>query len=54
MITKMTEHYILCGDIQIPTEKNSTVSKWFQRSKKFTSSVGTFKFQQKKSSLVLK
>ena len=21
MITKMTEHYILCGDIQIPTEK---------------------------------
>ena len=29
MITKMTEPYILCGDIQIPTEKNSSVSKWF-------------------------
>ena len=28
--------------------KNSSVSKWFQRSQKFTSSVGTFKFQQKK------
>ena len=54
MITKMTEHYILCGDIQIPTEKNSSVSKRFQRSQNFTSSVGTFKFQQKKSSLVLK
>ena len=48
MITKMTEHYILCGDIQIPAEKNSSVSKWFQRSQNFTSSVRTFKFQQKK------
>ena len=54
MITKMTEHYIVCGDIQIPTEKSSSVSKWFQRSQNFTSTVGTFKFQQKKSSLVLK
>ena len=54
MITKIPEHYIVCGDIQIPTEKHSSVSKWFQRSQNFTSSVGTFKFQQKKSSLVLK
>ena len=29
MITKMTEPYILCGDIQIPTEKNSLLSRWF-------------------------
>ena len=54
MITKMTERYILCGDIQIPTEKNSSVWKWLQRSQNFTSSIGTFKFQQKKSNLVLK
>ena len=27
MISKITEHYILCGDIQIPTENNSSVSK---------------------------
>ena len=41
MITKMTEPYILCGDIQIPTEKT------FQYRNDFTSSVGTFKFQLK-------
>ena len=34
--------------------KNSSVSKWLQRPQKFTSSVGRFKFQQKKNSLVLK
>ena len=28
---KMTEPYIFCFDIQIPTEKGSLVSKWFQR-----------------------
>ena len=48
MITRMTEPYILCGDIQLPTEKNSSVSKWFWRSQNYTSSVETFKFQHKK------
>ena len=27
MITKMTEHYIVCGDIQLPTEKDSSLWK---------------------------
>ena len=40
MISKMTEPYIICGDIQIPTEKDSSVLKWFQRSQNFTSFVG--------------
>ena len=49
MITKMTEPYILCGDIQIPTEKDSSVIKWFQIWRNLTSFVGTFKFQLKKT-----
>ena len=44
-----TLHPILCGDIQIPTEKCSSVSKWFQRSQNFTSFVGEFKSQLKKT-----
>ena len=61
MITKMTEPYILWGDIQIPidrtshlllghsnsTGKNSSVPKWFQKSQKRTSFSGTLKFQLK-------
>ena len=31
VISKMTEPYIFSWDIQIPTEKGSLVSKWFQR-----------------------
>ena len=49
MISKMTEPYILCGDIQIPTEKDSSLSKWLQRWHNFTFFVGTFKFQLKKT-----
>ena len=49
MITKMTEPYILCGDIQIPTEKDRSVIKWFQIWRNLTSFVGTFKFQLKKT-----
>ena len=44
MITKMTEPYILCRDIQIPTEKDSLVFKWFQIWRNLISFVGTFKF----------
>ena len=40
MISNMTEDYILCGDIQIPTEKDSSLSKWLQRWQKLTSFVG--------------
>ena len=54
IISKMTEHYILCGDIQIPTEKDSSVFKWFQIWRNLTSFVGTFKFQTEKDSSVLK
>ena len=49
MITKMTEPYIFCGDIQIPTEKDSSVFKWFQIWRNLTYFVGTFKFQLKKT-----
>ena len=45
MITKMTEVYILCLDIQIPTEIDSSVLKWCQKSQNFISFVGTFRFQ---------
>ena len=48
IITKMTEPYILCGDIQIPTEKDSSIFKWFQIWTNLTSFLGTFKFQLKK------
>ena len=37
------------GDTQIPTEKNSSVLKWFQRWQTPTSFVGTFKIQLKKT-----
>ena len=38
------------GDTQIPTEKkNNSVSKRFERSQNFTSFVGTFKSQLKKT-----
>ena len=63
IISKMTEPYILCGDIQIPidrtshlllghsnsTEKDSSVLKWLQRWQTLTFFVGTFKFQMKES-----
>ena len=63
MMTKMTEPYILWGDIQIPidrtshlllghsnsTGKNSSVPKWFQKWQKLTSFLGTLKFQLKKT-----
>ena len=62
IISKMTEPYILCGDIQIPidrtshlllghsnsTEKDSWVLKWFQRWRTRTSFVVTFKFNWKR------
>ena len=49
MISKMTDPNILCRDIQNPTEKDNSVSKRFERSQKFTSFVGTFKSQLKKT-----
>ena len=45
MISKMTEHYILWGEIQIPTKKDSLVLKWFQKWQYLTFFVGTFKFR---------
>ena len=62
IISKITEPYILCGDIQIPidttshlllghsnsTEKDSSVLKWFQRWRTWTSFVVTFKFNWKR------
>ena len=49
MITKMTEVYILCGDIQVPTEIDSSVLKRSQKWQNFTFLVGTFKFQLEKT-----
>ena len=49
MISKMTDQNILCRDIQNPTEKHNSVSKRFERSQTFTSIVGTFKSQLKKT-----
>ena len=49
MILKMTNPNILCRDIQNPTEKDNSVSKRFERSQNFTSFVGTFKSQLKKT-----
>ena len=54
MISKMTEHYILWGEIQIPTKKDSLVLKWLQRWQKLTSFVGIFQFPTEEDSLVLK
>ena len=41
----MTDLNILCGDIQIPTEKDSLVLKWSQTWQNLTLFVVTFKFQ---------
>ena len=49
MISKMTDPNILCRDIKNPTEKDNSVSKRFERSQNFTSFVGTFKSQLKKT-----
>ena len=49
MITKMTEHNIVCGDIQHPIEKDNSVLKWLQRWQNITFFVGTFKFRLKKT-----
>ena len=49
MISKITDHNILCMDIQNPTEKDNSVSKRFERSQNFTSFVGPFKTQLKKT-----
>ena len=63
MITKMTDPYILWGDIQIPidrtshlllghsnsTERHKLLLKWLQRWKPLTFFVGTFKFQLKEA-----
>ena len=48
MISNMKEPYIFCWDIQIPTEKDSSVLKWLQRWQNFTFIEGTFKFRVKK------
>ena len=45
----MTNHNILYRDIQNPTEKDNSVSERFERSQNFTSFVGTFKSQLKKT-----
>ena len=49
MISKMTDPIILCREIQNPTEKDNSVLKRFERSQNFTSFVGTFKSQLKKT-----
>ena len=45
MISKITELYILWREIQIPTEKDSSVLKWLQRWQDLTLFEGTFKFR---------
>ena len=45
MISKITELYILWGEIQIPTEKDSLVLKWLQRWQNLTFLEGTLKFR---------
>ena len=65
IITNLTKPYLICCDIQIPidrtlpynffwdiqtpTAKDSSVSKWFQRWQNLTSFAGTFKFKIKKT-----
>ena len=49
MISKMTESYILCRNIQFPTEKDCSVSQWFQRWQNITSFEGRFRSQLKKT-----
>ena len=51
MISKMTEPYIVCGDTQIPTEKDSSLLKWFQKSQNFTSFERRFRPQIKKTGM---
>ena len=48
MISNMKEPYIFCWEIQIPTEKDSSVLKWLQRWQNFTFFLGTFRFRLKK------
>ena len=54
MISKITELYIIWGEIQTPTKKHSLVLKWLQRWQKLTSFVGIFQFPTEEDSLVLK
>ena len=49
MISAIKELYILCGDIQIPTEKHRLLLKWLQRWQNITFFVGTFNYQLKKT-----
>ena len=49
MISKITELYILWGEIQILTEKDSLVLKWLQRWQNLTFFEGTFKFRLRES-----
>ena len=46
-IWKITKLYILCGAIQNPTEKDSSLSKWLQRWQNITLFAVTFNFQLK-------
>ena len=45
MISKITELYILWGEIQIPTARDSSVLKWLQRWQNLKFFEGTFKFR---------
>ena len=54
MIWKMQEPYICCWGIQIRTEKDGLLLKWFQRWQNFTSLVGTFQIPTEKDSSVFK
>ena len=54
MITKMTEHYILCGDVQIPTEKTVHYRNDLKDHRTLHPLLGHSSFYRKKSSLVLK
>ena len=49
MISTIKELYILCSDIQIPTEKHRLLFKWLQRWQTLTFFVGEFKFQLKEA-----
>ena len=48
-IWKITKLYILCGAIQNPTEKDSSLTKWLQRWQNITLFAGTFNFHLKKT-----
>ena len=49
MISTIKELYILCGDIQVPTEKHSLLLKWLQRWKTLTFFVGTIQIPVEKA-----